>query len=197
MANMYIGNRYVPKVMGNWNNETSYESLSIVLYQGNSYTSKTNVPSGILPTNEEFWVLSGNYNGQVEQYRQEIQNAVKVVNDKLDSFEDVQQGKFQIMMNEYKGEINAYVSGKYSDINADVENLNKVLETTNTNLNSKLETTKTNIQSSINNYTNIVDSQLRRVQEIITSIDIVYDEGTSTDIEGDNITIIEGNGGIN
>ena len=31
--NVYVGNRYVPKIMGEWNNENSYEGLSIVKYQ--------------------------------------------------------------------------------------------------------------------------------------------------------------------
>ena len=71
--NVYVGHRYVPKLMGEWDNTKSYESLSIVQYQGNSFTSRQVVPIGVDINNDEFWVSTGNYNAQVENYRQEVQ----------------------------------------------------------------------------------------------------------------------------
>lgn len=68
----YIGARYVPIFMGEWDNTATYEPLSIVMYQGASYTSRQYVPIGVPITNETFWALSGNYNAQVEAYRQEV-----------------------------------------------------------------------------------------------------------------------------
>lgn len=75
----YIGARYVP-IFGRtgetsiqWDNDAPYEPLTIVLYQGNSYTSRQYVPEGVEITNEAFWALTGNYNAQVEAYRQEVQ----------------------------------------------------------------------------------------------------------------------------
>jgi ribosomal protein S13 len=76
MNNKYIGARYVPKFGGDWDSSKSYEPLVIVCYQGNSYTSKTYVPSGTDINNLLFWALTGNYNAQVEYYRQEV-NALK------------------------------------------------------------------------------------------------------------------------
>ena len=72
--NVYVGYRYVPKIFGEWNNENIYEPLSIVQYQGTSYTSRQYVPVGVEITNEEYWVVTGNYNAQVEQYRQDVRN---------------------------------------------------------------------------------------------------------------------------
>lgn len=72
--NQYIGARYVPLITGEWDATISYEPLSVVLYQGASYTSVCTVPTGIPPTNSAFWALTGNYNAQVEQYRQEVLN---------------------------------------------------------------------------------------------------------------------------
>ena len=69
----YIGARYVPRFDGNWDNTKDYEPLVIVSYQGNSYTSRTFVPHGTAITNEAYWALTGNYNAQVEAYRQEVQ----------------------------------------------------------------------------------------------------------------------------
>jgi hypothetical protein len=74
MNNKYVGNRYVPKIYGEWTNTVSYEPLLIVTYQGNSYTSKTFVPVGIDINNTNFWVCTGNYNVQLEYYRQNVIN---------------------------------------------------------------------------------------------------------------------------
>lgn len=67
----YVGARYVPKVMGVWNKALQYEALSIVTYQGNSFTSKIPVPANIDISNGTYWVNTGNYNAQVEAYRTE------------------------------------------------------------------------------------------------------------------------------
>ena len=71
----YIGARYVPKFADPivWNKDTTYEALTIVTYLNNSYTSKKPVPLGIDIKNEEYWVLTGNYNSQVEQYRKDVE----------------------------------------------------------------------------------------------------------------------------
>src|SRR5699024_9846363 len=70
--NVYVGHRYVPKIFGEWDKQNEYEGLSIVTHQGNSYTSKKRVPVGIDILNEEYWVVTGNYNAQIEDYRQEV-----------------------------------------------------------------------------------------------------------------------------
>ena len=74
----YIGARYVP-IFGRkgetsieWDNSAPYEPLTIVLHQGNSYTSRQYVPTGIDILNEDFWANTGNYNAQIEQYRAEV-----------------------------------------------------------------------------------------------------------------------------
>ena len=74
----YIGSRYVP-IFGRvgedtieWDDTKPYEPLTIVLNQGNSYTSRQYVPAGIEITNEDFWANTGTYNAQIEQYRQEV-----------------------------------------------------------------------------------------------------------------------------
>ena len=70
----YVGARYVPKFADPiaWDMNRTYESLTIVTYLNDSYTSKKNVPVGIPISNTEYWVNTGNYNAQVEQYRQEV-----------------------------------------------------------------------------------------------------------------------------
>ena len=72
--NIYIGNRYVP-IFANpveWDNLREYEPLTIVTYQGTAYTSRKTVPVGTALSNTEYWVVTGNYNAQVEMYRREV-----------------------------------------------------------------------------------------------------------------------------
>lgn len=78
----YVGARYVPIIDGEWDNSKAYDPLVIVSYQGNSYTSRTFVPAGIDINNTTYWALTGNYNAQVEAYRQEVA-AMKIDVDKL------------------------------------------------------------------------------------------------------------------
>ena len=82
--NVYVGHRYVPKVMGEWDKTESYEGLSIVTNEGTSYTSKKRVPVGIDIKNEEYWVVTGNYNAQIEEYRKDVREMEKEVGKKSD-----------------------------------------------------------------------------------------------------------------
>nr|DAL88108.1 MAG TPA: hypothetical protein [Bacteriophage sp.] len=70
----YIGARYVPLFADpiQWDSAKTYEPLTIVYNEGNSYTSRQYVPSGIQIDNDAYWALTGNYNAQIEQYRAEV-----------------------------------------------------------------------------------------------------------------------------
>lgn len=83
----YIGSRYVPLFAdpAEWDNKRTYEPLTIVIHNGNSYTSRQYVPSGIDITNNEFWANTGNYNAQVEQYRREVAQYNTNLNAKLET----------------------------------------------------------------------------------------------------------------
>lgn len=70
----YTGMRYVPVFAdpAEWSSANSYEPLEIVIHEGNSYTSKTFVPVGVEIDNKKYWANTGNYNAQIEQYRQGV-----------------------------------------------------------------------------------------------------------------------------
>lgn len=87
--NVYVGARYVPLIMGQWSETVAYEPLSVVVYEGNSYTSRTFVPAGVPVTNETYWAATGNYNAQVEQYRQEVQQVSQTVNDLQEKVDEI------------------------------------------------------------------------------------------------------------
>ena len=89
----YIGARYVPMFADPiaWDNTKTYEPLTVVTNQGNSYTSRQYVPTGIAIDNDDYWALTGNYNAQIEQYRTEVRalsNEVGLIDDKVDELED-------------------------------------------------------------------------------------------------------------
>lgn len=86
-VSQYIGARYVPLFAEplQWNSTKTYEPLTIVYNEGNSYTSKQYVPAGIQINNEAYWALTGNYNAQIEQYRAEVKaydSAIKAETDR-------------------------------------------------------------------------------------------------------------------
>ncbi len=92
----YIGARYIP-IFGRpgessieWDDTAPYEPLTIVLYQGDSYTSRQYVPAGIPITNGEYWAKTSNYNSQVEQYRQEVLQLSQTVDELSDEFHATQ-----------------------------------------------------------------------------------------------------------
>lgn len=72
----YVGARYVPKFADpiEWDIERGYESLTIVTYKGESYTSKCPVPPGIDIKNTRYWALTGAYNAQVEEYKNQVKD---------------------------------------------------------------------------------------------------------------------------
>lgn len=72
----YVGARYVPKFADpiEWDIERGYESLTIVTHNGQSYTSKCPVPPGIEITNTRYWALTGDYNAQVEEYKEQVKD---------------------------------------------------------------------------------------------------------------------------
>lgn len=71
----YVGARYVPVFADSleWSDTIGYEPLTVVLHEGNSYTSRQSVPVGIDIGNATYWAETGNYNAQIEAYRREVQ----------------------------------------------------------------------------------------------------------------------------
>lgn len=85
----YVGARYVPIFAdAPWTNTVAYEPLTVVLYQGNSYTSRQYVPVGIDILNETFWAETGNYDAQVEAYRKEVIAVQEKLGEKMDILTD-------------------------------------------------------------------------------------------------------------
>lgn len=119
----HIGSRYVP-IFGRkgeesilWDNSAPYEPLTVVLYQGNSYTSRQYVPIGVDIHNEEFWANTGNYNAQVEQYRQEVLTFDGRITDNTDAIEAETQARSTAVA-ALQGSISAEAATRLANDNA-------------------------------------------------------------------------------
>ena len=105
MVRQYIGARYVPKFYENsagtsdWRAGVIYEPLTIVTYNGNSYTSKKAVPAeiGDPSSNPEYWVATGVFNQQVESLRQEVE----AQGERIGTLEDIASGKMVLIGDSY------------------------------------------------------------------------------------------------
>ena len=121
----YVGARYVPKIMGEWNKALQYEALSIVTYMGNSFTSKVPVPTNIEIDNTDYWINTGNYNTQVENYRKETEKISMKLNTKINFYNNVNE-----MINDNYLKNGDYVKTKgYHVENDDGESFYNISET--------------------------------------------------------------------
>ena len=86
----YIGARYVPKFYENsdgteeWRAGVEYEPLTIVTWNGNSYTSKKPIPStvGSPSDNPSYWVATGIFNQQIA----DLTNRVNALGDEIKKY---------------------------------------------------------------------------------------------------------------
>ena len=128
----YIGARYVP-IFGRkgeqsiqWDNTGTYEPLTVVLYQGNSYTSRQFVPAGIEITNQDYWAETGNYNAQVEQYRQEVLGFDADITQNTEDIEALQDQMAGTASSGLKTSIDANAEG-VSNLNGQMEGVTEHL----------------------------------------------------------------------
>ena len=70
--NIYVGARYIPRIMGEYNNETAYEALDIVTSGGVGYISRQPVPAGTAITNKEYWAMWGSGNAAIDALTQRV-----------------------------------------------------------------------------------------------------------------------------
>lgn len=85
-TSMYIGARYVPIFADpvEWDNEREYEPLTIVIHNGDCYTSKCYVPKGAqLPPYPEgqtkYWVKTSDYNYQFADLKKTVTDLSRLV----------------------------------------------------------------------------------------------------------------------
>ena len=195
----YIGARYVPILAdpAAWSSEKSYEPLTIVTYQGNSYTSRQFVPVGMSITNEHYWALTGNYNAQVEQYRQEVSRVssqISEVDEKATSADEkataadekataagedastalVALGSGWGSENTVRSEIDA-ITGDVDAIGDSVTLLESSMETAQGDIDN-IETTLTGFDSTnqVKSYVDGIDAALEKRADVANIVDTLY-----------------------
>ena len=161
--NTYIGARYVPIIGGMWNQQTEYEPLTIVMYQGSSYTSKTFVPKGTQIDNTTYWVRTANYDEQVEFYRSEVQQFKK----DIDASEAEYIATVQKAQNDYENKLtdrqNKYETKTTADLTAIANSATAPIFVSTTDEmtdNTKIYVLKTNGHIYAYNGTTIADTSL-------------------------------------
>lgn len=122
----YIGARYVPLFAkpAEWENTRTYEPLTIVLHEGNSYTSRQYVPTGIDIGNNEYWALTGNYNAQIESYRKDTAHALSLAQTNKNDIANIDEILNTLHANSTNDATNLYkkITQNYSVLDANVDN---------------------------------------------------------------------------
>ena len=108
-STQYIGARYVPKFFdgadnAEWQPNISYEPLTIVTWLGSSWTSKKTVPSnvGAPNLNLDYWVNTGNFNQQIQEFLTELQSLradVIEIDEDLDNYKTLNDGNIESINN--------------------------------------------------------------------------------------------------
>lgn len=113
-TSMYIGARYVPIFADPvyWSNDRAFEPLTIVVKDGDCYTSKCYVPEGaplpVRPENQNtYWVRTSDYNYQFEELRQAVVDLSKQVEKFAQANKDftAQMQAWNTTMQEWSGKI--------------------------------------------------------------------------------------------
>lgn len=206
--NKYIGARYVPIFDGAWDSTKSYEPLVIVEHQGNSYTSKTYVPTGVAIDDTTYWALTGNYNAQVEQYRKEVVEYSKEVADCKDSFTEKfaefrqlfeeKRDEFVELFNTKKDEFLEFFNAKKEELVVLIDEVRDTI-TEVANLQDAVQNhgeELSNLSDALNNHgdriADLEDTNTRRVYQL--NEELSYPKATFIQkdciLRGNNVTIV-------
>ena len=177
----YIGARYVP-IFGRigeesiaWDNTAPYEPLTVVTYEGNSYTSRTYVPAGIDITNATYWALTGNYWAQIEQYRQEVAQYNGRITDLEDALPVTEFTEFNT--------VKKYIDDEITSVENSVNDLKDIIPDT------EFDDTNT-VKKYIDDEVTSVENSVSDLKDIIPATDF-DDTNTVKKYIDDEITSVE------
>ena len=90
-----------------WSIGRSYEALTVVGHDGDSYTAKQDVPVGIEITDTDYWAHTGSYDVQVEAYRQETAEARQLALDAQDDVDEL-DSKVETYYSQFTRQVNTF-----------------------------------------------------------------------------------------
>lgn len=182
----YIGARYVPifgrvgEESAEWDNSAPYEPLTVVLYQGNSYTSRQYVPVGIPITDTAYWAQTGNFNSQVEAYRAEVQTFDDRITANADDIAAEEQARIQAVAAEAQARteaIAAETQARTEAIDAEEEARIQADETETTQREQAIASLRANLQNSIRvfDFAGLLNVNSEINVSDVDSIFVIYD----------------------
>ena len=192
--NTYIGARYVPIIGGMWNQQTEYEPLTIVMYQGSSFTSKTFVPKGTQIDNTTYWVRTANYDEQVEFYRSEVQQfkkdidaseaeyiaTVKKAQSEYEASITKQQNEYEASITKQQNEYEASITKQQNDYE---NNLTVRQDNYETKTTSEVEQFKKDIDASQAEYEASITKQQNDYENNLTVRQNNYETKTTSEVQ--------------
>lgn len=177
----YIGARYVP-IFGRvgedtieWDDTKPYEPLTIVLHQGNSFTSRQYVPAGIDINNVDFWANTGNYNAQIEQYRQEVLAFDGRITQNSEDITTLKSG----LADEATNRVNAD-----NDLSARIDNEVAAREEADKSLSIQIDATQTKVNASKSQLVNTLDESKATTDDtvVVTTLTNYYMDNTRAEL---------------
>lgn len=100
----YVGARYAPKFMGKWDKTNEYGALSVVYTNNQSYVARQAVPANTEITNTKYWIVSSDWNAQVDEYREQVEQnntAFNVLNTNVNAYKAQTDNFFNQTMHTY------------------------------------------------------------------------------------------------
>lgn len=179
-TSQYIGARYVPMFADpvNWDNERAYEPLTIVVHNGDCYTSKCFVPVGADITNGLYWVKSQDYNYQFDQLKQVVADLSKQVT----AFAG-DNAKFTELINNFSTEF-ATMQTEFNKWSVQFPAMNERLDAAEANIDA--------LQAADAETAKAIDGLKKTDSELAKRLD-----GHDTDIEGLRAKDVEQDGRLN
>lgn len=151
---------------GEWNNQTTYERLDVVSYEGSSYIALTESRNSRPSEENQDWMIGAKHGEfteeQLEEFKeaviaeskQEIEEFTETQKDELDAYETVKESELDDYTTGKKGEIDTHTTQKLEAYNANANtkqgafNTNATNKTTAFNENATSKTTDYNDNAS-------------------------------------------------
>ena len=186
----YIGARYVPKFADplEWQDNTAYEYLTIVTYNGNSYTSRADVPAGVPPTNSSYWAETGNFNAQLDDLSTKIDGWDEQINKNTVDVESALEAA-QAAQDAVKD------VPDFTALTADVEQLKTDVATNTTGISDNktaIDDLTTQVNTATDDIADLVAEQAEQDTKIKTNADDISALQTSTGNLDTRVTAAEG-----
>lgn len=140
----YIGKRIVPKHCGEWDKDTAYEMLSIVLHTGSgeSYISRCEVPAGIEITDGKYWAVCSRFSQQVKDMETHLQETETRMAEDLRTTKETMSGELAQAKQAMSQELDAteqFLTGKVDAADAALREGRTELEETADSLTKRLD----------------------------------------------------------